>query len=304
MIRVRILLCGGHVYETFCSADARLIEDLRRIVAIGANATGMAQLEVEQNGAMRSLAIPYSQIAAIETEPPALFGPRKEPSGIRPAPYIRIPDFLTTDENKAVIDYAIGKRPAFKPSTVEGGAPGYRHSQVLFKLDDLEIDFEGKVREILPDVTGYFGLGLPVEFTFEMQMTTHSDGGFFKIHNDNGSPNTASQFLTYVYYFHQEPVAFSGGQLRLLRRLEGRGLELGPGGHFRGDQTAEQYAAVFSEPALSRGATHALSNRPLRGRALYHQWMGPYRNNEQSGNDLMALVSRLRAAVQNARRPG
>jgi SM-20-related protein len=215
MIRVRILLCGGHVYETFCSADARLIEDLRMIVAIGANATGMAQLEVEQNGAMRSLAIPYSQIAAIETEPPALFGPRKEPSGIRPAPYIRIPDFLTTDENKAVIDYAIGKRPAFKPSTVEGGAPGYRHSQVLFKLDDLEIDFEGKVREILPDVTGYFGLGLPVEFTFEMQMTTHSDGGFFKIHNDNSSPNTASRFLTYVYYFHQEPVAFSGGQLRL-----------------------------------------------------------------------------------------
>jgi SM-20-related protein len=215
MIRVRILLCGGHVYETFCSADARLIEDLRMIVAIGANATGMAQLEVEQNGAMRSLAIPYSQIAAIETEPPVLFGPRKEPSGIRPAPYIRIPDFLTTDENKAVIDYAIGKRPAFKPSTVEGGAPGYRHSQVLFKLDDLEIDFEGKVREILPDVTGYFGLGLPVDFTFEMQMTTHSDGGYFKIHNDNGSPNTASRFLTYVYYFHQEPVAFSGGQLRL-----------------------------------------------------------------------------------------
>lgn len=43
MIRVRILLCEGHVYETFCSADARLIEDLRRIVALGANATGMAQ---------------------------------------------------------------------------------------------------------------------------------------------------------------------------------------------------------------------------------------------------------------------
>lgn len=238
---------------------------------------------------MRSLAIPYSQIAAIETEPPVLFGPRKEPSGIRPAPYIRIPDFLTTDENKVVIDYAIGKRPASKPSTVEGGAPGYRHSQVLFKLDDLEIDFEGKVREILPDVTGYFCLGLPVDFTFEMQMTTHSDGGYFKI---------PRQWLSeYRLAILDICLLFSSGTGRLfrrpvetLRRLEGRGLELGPGGHLRGDQTAEQYAAVFSEPALSRGATHALSNRPLRGRTLHHQWMGPCCN-EQSGNDLMALVN-------------
>jgi Rps23 Pro-64 3,4-dihydroxylase Tpa1-like proline 4-hydroxylase len=176
---------------------------------------GMAQLTIQQNGVVRGLAMPYSQIVAVETEPPVLFQTRPEPSAIRQAPYIRIPGFLTSEENKAVMDFAIREQANFQPSTVEGGAQGYRHSWVLFKLDRLGIDLEGKVREILPDVAKYFGLELPADFSFEMQMTTHSEGGYFKIHNDNNSPRTASRFLTYVYYFYREPAAFSGGQLRL-----------------------------------------------------------------------------------------
>ena len=56
---------------------------------------------------------------------------------------------------------------------------------------------------------------LPEGYGFEMQMTAHGDTGYFKIHNDNATPRTASRFLTYVYYFGREPRPFSGGELRL-----------------------------------------------------------------------------------------
>lgn len=55
-----------------------------------------------------------------------------------------------------------------------------------------------------------------------MQMTAHNDGCFYKIHNDSGDKLTATRILTYVYYFYQEPKAFSGGELRLYNtELEG-----------------------------------------------------------------------------------
>jgi SM-20-related protein len=67
----------------------------------------------------------------------------------------------------------------------------------------------------LPDVLAE--LGMP-NFTIqqvESQLTAHNDGNYYKIHNDNGSPDTATRELTYVYYFHQEPKGFTGGELQI-----------------------------------------------------------------------------------------
>jgi len=214
MTRVRILLRGGHVYETSCAPGAALLDDLAKIVASAGNA-GVANLEMEQNGTKRGLAIPYSQIVAVETEPPVVFQENQKTATIYPSPYIRIPGFLSDDENKAVLDYAVHREQEFQASSVEGGASRYRHSQVIFKLDDLPVELEQRVRELLPEVCAYFKLELPANYDFEMQMTTHGDGGYFKIHNDNSTPRTATRFLTYIYYFHRQPAAFSGGGLRL-----------------------------------------------------------------------------------------
>jgi SM-20-related protein len=211
MIRIRILLQGGHVYETRCAADAPMLAELFKAAA-GTN--GLAQLSIQQNGNVLGLAVPYSQIVAIETDPQFIFQPTAQPI-IQSAPYIRIPEFLSPADNAAVMEYAVLKQKNFQASGVEAGPEGYRRSEVLMKLDDLGIDFEAQIRALLPEVCQYFGLVLPEDFAFEMQMTTHADGGHFKIHNDNGSPGTASRFLTYVYYFHRMPLGFSGGSLRL-----------------------------------------------------------------------------------------
>ena len=59
-----------------------------------------------------------------------------------------------------------------------------------------------------------------------MQLTAHNDGCYYKIHNDAGSEKTANREISYVYYFYQEPKAFSGGELKIYdTELKGGGAK-------------------------------------------------------------------------------
>jgi Rps23 Pro-64 3,4-dihydroxylase Tpa1-like proline 4-hydroxylase len=49
----------------------------------------------------------------------------------------------------------------------------------------------------------------------ETQLTAHNDGHYYRVHNDSGSADTCTRVLTYVYYFHHQPKAFTGGELRV-----------------------------------------------------------------------------------------
>jgi SM-20-related protein len=210
MISLRILLRGGHCYETSCSADAPLLNELRMVLGGG----GVADIQIGHDGKPKGVAISASQIVAVETVPPVAL--KRAPAlRITPAPYIRVPEFLSKDENAAVMAFALRKHPEFIAGEVETGEQNYRYAQVLTKFHDLGVDFEGRLRELLPDVVSYLGMQLPAGYGVEMQLTAHGDTGYFKIHNDNGTPRTASRFLTYVYYFSRQPQPFSGGQLRL-----------------------------------------------------------------------------------------
>lgn len=214
MISVRILLHGGRVYETSCAENSPLLDSLAEALSGASGGCGFAQLTLEDDGSPRGLVIPAAAILAVETSPPVVL--RWQPkSAIETAPYIRIPNFLSEVENRAVLDFAVRKEPDYQGSQVETKLAGYRHSRVLMKLDDLDIDFDGRIREIVPDALNYFKLPLLSRTKLETQLSTHGDGGYYRIHNDNGSPDTASRVLTYVYYFHRHPVAFKGGQLRL-----------------------------------------------------------------------------------------
>lgn len=214
MISVRILLHGGRVYETSCAEDSPLLDSLAEALSGASGAGGFAQLTLEDGDSERGLAIPASAILAVETSPPVVL--RWHPkSAIETAPYIRIPNFLSEEENRAVLDYAIRKEPDYQGSQVATKLAGYRRSRVLMKVEDLDIDFDERIDEIVPDALNYFHLSPPGRTKLETQLSTHGDGGYYRIHNDNGSPDTANRVLTYVYYFHRQPVAFKGGQLRL-----------------------------------------------------------------------------------------
>jgi SM-20-related protein len=217
MTTLRILLAGGHVYETTCEADAPVIGRLSEaLVARDSSAvTGLLQFEIVADGRRRGVAIPLSSILALETEPPVTFVAPSATIMIERAPYIRIPGFLSDADNRAVLDYAVRREAQFKATTVETGVAGYRRSRHLSPLGDLEIDFEALLGEIVPVTLQHFGIAQPGEITLEKQLTTHNDGEYYRPHNDNGSPGTATRVLTYVYYFHREPAKFSGGNLRL-----------------------------------------------------------------------------------------
>ncbi len=131
------------------------------------------------------------------------------------ARYIRIPGFLSKDDNSHVTDYAIRRQRDFVESKLDMSAPNYRRSKILPTFRDIGMVLEQRLSEILPEALGYLGLAAPERPAFETQLTTHNDGGYLKIHNDNGSPLTSSRVLSYVYYFHREPPAFRGGQIRI-----------------------------------------------------------------------------------------
>jgi SM-20-related protein len=214
MISVRILLHGGHVYETACPANAPMLASLAEAISSAQGACAFAQLTIDNGDTPRGLAIPASAILAVETNPPVEL--RWQPkSDVEPVPYIRIPDFLSEKENRAVLDYAVRKEPDYETSQVETGVKDYRQSRVLMRLDDLDVDFNERIREIVSDALNHFQIPVPAEFKLDTQLSTHNDGGYFLIHSDNASLRTASRVLTYVYYFHRQPIAFKGGQLRL-----------------------------------------------------------------------------------------
>jgi Rps23 Pro-64 3,4-dihydroxylase Tpa1-like proline 4-hydroxylase len=214
MISVRILLHGGQVYETACAEDAPMLDGLADALSGATGAASFVQLVLEDGNVRRGVAIPASAILAVETNPPATLRWQAK-SGLETAPYIRIPNFLTESENRAVLDYAIRKEPDYQGSSVETTVADHRRSRVLMRLEDLDIDFSARILDIIPDALSYFKLPVVVEPKLEIQLTTHNEGEYYRIHNDNGTPNTAARVLTYVYYLHTQPVAFQGGQIRL-----------------------------------------------------------------------------------------
>lgn len=85
----------------------------------------------------------------------------------------------------------------------------YRRSMILYSFPEFSELVLNKIPAIIPDVISFLGLPPFSVSQIESQMTAHNNGNYYKIHNDNGSPETATRELTYVYYFYQEPKSFS-----------------------------------------------------------------------------------------------
>ena len=72
-----------------------------------------------------------------------------------------------------------------------------------------------ELHKILPWVYQRINITPSGDGRLELQMTSHNDGDYFKLHNDNGSPDTADRVVSFVYYCNLLPKRFSGGELRL-----------------------------------------------------------------------------------------
>src|SRR5215218_1755462 len=137
-------------------------------------------------------------------------------------------DFLTKRELHALTKYVWEHESDFIPSTViphEGpessSDPSYRKSLVLYNLGEYTSMIHDRLLALLPDVLAAFKReAFPIAHV-DIQLTASNDGDFFKVHQDNSSAEINHREISFVYYFHSEPKAFTGGQLKLYNSQDG-----------------------------------------------------------------------------------
>jgi len=140
----------------------------------------------------------------------------------RKAQYVVLEEFLAPEELKELTEYALSHEAEFSLSEVIApGANGsnvdyeHRRSRVLMDAGRHQNVMLNRIQACLPMVMQRFGReAFPVK-NVEVQITASNDGDFFRHHSDCGHGEIETRELTFVYFFHREPRAFEGGELRV-----------------------------------------------------------------------------------------
>lgn len=138
----------------------------------------------------------------------------------RPTPFVRINNFLTPTEINSIWSVLERHERSLSLAAIERGVdPEYRSANTLEanKLLSFSPGFLEKVCNSLDQHWANLACEPTKISDMEIELTSHSNGEFFKLHRDDGEDGlTAKRFITYVYYFYREPKGFEGGDLLLL----------------------------------------------------------------------------------------
>lgn len=139
----------------------------------------------------------------------------KSADDIVPSQYIQLDNFFSQAEWQRLLEYVTRHESNFLPTSTSANDADYRRSLVLHSFPEFSQLITEKLQIILPAIFSQLEIS-PFNFSaIEAQLTAHNDGNYYKIHNDNGSSDTANREFTFVYYFYREPKPFSGGQLKI-----------------------------------------------------------------------------------------
>ena len=238
-VKVKILLTGGHQCTIVLKSDTPLLYSLVKALVDRTQPTvGFSTLfQIPIDDGRSSLSFPGEHLVGLVTEPPILLQqlqpqhpaipleiPLEIPAQIpAPAPvnddlisrYTQIDNFLTSAEKNKLIKYVLAKESEFVTTSTSTNAEDYRRSMVLHSFPEFSALIVNRIKAILPDVLRKLNIPAFSLGDIEAQLTMHNDNNFYKLHNDSGSPDTATRFFTYVYYFNREPKAFWGGELQI-----------------------------------------------------------------------------------------
>lgn len=129
--------------------------------------------------------------------------------------FAQIDNFLADEERLNLLNYVLDRETDFVSTSTSTGAQDYRKSWILYHFEAYQSWMVQKVAAVIPNLLKSWNINpFPIS-QIEIQLTAHNDGNYYKIHNDNGSPDAATRTISYVYYFHRQPTNFSGGALRL-----------------------------------------------------------------------------------------
>ncbi|MEG3851052.1 2OG-Fe(II) oxygenase [Microcoleus sp. herbarium19] len=238
-VKVKILLTGGHQCTVILKSDTPLLHSLVKTLVDRVQQTpGFPTLfQIPLDDGRSALSFPGEHLVGLVTEPPIYLQqlqpqqpaipveipPKIHPEIPAPAPvnddlisrYAQIDNFLTPAEKNKLIKYVLAKESEFVSTSTSTNAEDYRRSMVLHSFPEFSELMVNRIKGILPDVLQKLNIPSFPLGEIEAQLTMHNDNNFYKVHNDSGSPDTATRFFTYVYYFNREPKAFSGGELQI-----------------------------------------------------------------------------------------
>ncbi len=167
------------------------------------------------------------------------------------AQYVALDEFLAPEELQNLTRYVLAHEADFRLSEVispgvHGGVidPEYRRSRVLMDLGKHGDLIVSRARTALPRVLDKLGLQPFSISRTECQITASNHGDFFRHHSDNAEEEIASRELTFVYFFHREPKAFEGGELRLHDAYQENGCWFSTG-NYQGIVPEQNQAILF-----------------------------------------------------------
>lgn len=223
-----VMLEGGYRAALNVAADDPIIATLYEVLGDFEGKRQRRLIQIPIDGGKSMLAFPCDRLVAVHTDPPliaeaddALPAPQAKSAngrvvaeGVEPSRVFVIDDFLAPQVHQQLMPYALANEARFVDTTTSTSAKGYRESVVLHDFPEFAEIIRKTVRLVQPRVQRELGCAALGD-VIEAQMTSHNDGNYYKVHNDNGHPDIAKRELTYVYYFHGQPKAFSGGELKL-----------------------------------------------------------------------------------------
>jgi SM-20-related protein len=226
-VEVEVTLKGGINYASVLPTTSPILHDL--YVSLAANHMPGSQrpavmMQLPIDGGRAACSFMSDSLISLITRPPILVqsnlsqaaqGPGVSSAGA--PPFTLIEDFLTPDENKQLLEYALENEEKFEASKTTTKKENYRKSKVLFSIKDSKWRdlFMARLKLHLPHITATLNTpGFRIGES-EIQLTASNDGEFFKAHADAGNKGepTAGREVTFVYYLHGSPKGYSGGDL-------------------------------------------------------------------------------------------
>jgi hypothetical protein len=141
-------------------------------------------------------------------------------AGVRPAPFVFMKNFLPASFHESLLPFVLTVQEKLVPAMVGGVGhynPDTRESLDLPGIWPVKNCFREKVREFVPEVARRLHVA-PFEIgDFEVKLRAYLDGHFFKTHMDSHADVESCKYrqVSYVYFFHKMPRAYTGGDLML-----------------------------------------------------------------------------------------
>lgn len=149
-------------------------------------------------------------------------------------PYAQFHDFLDEDLHRALLSWVAEHRGDFEQATVTKSRDGHGDRldpevRVALKLREfgaLRAPLTERLLAALPAAMKAVGSAGHEPRSLELELTAYGDGAHFKPHLDIpigqdrrplGALKGEDRVISAVYYFHNHPKGFSGGNLRLFR---------------------------------------------------------------------------------------